>query len=225
MAHGLPAAGFADCAGVNALIQPGRTGLAQLGLAAEAPEHAHRGHAVVARAVDVHVPVADHPGAVGRQLQPLQRLGDQLGLVAEPAAVGGADHVFEGVAERQVVDDLARVRLVLGGDHGETVARRGQRQHGLADAFVDVVLGPAVGFEAVAVMLHGRLGARGVAQQRAEAVAQRRADPAAQRRVVGHRLAQLLERMRDAAGDADGGVDQGAVEVEEQRRHVRRRGP
>lgn len=27
MAHGLPAVGFADCAGVNALIQPGRTGL------------------------------------------------------------------------------------------------------------------------------------------------------------------------------------------------------
>ena len=27
MAHGLPAVGFADCAGVNALIEPGRTGL------------------------------------------------------------------------------------------------------------------------------------------------------------------------------------------------------
>ena len=73
--------------------------------------------------------------------------------------------------------------------------------------------------------LIGALGAAGVAQQRPEAVAQRRADPAAQRRVVGHRLTQLFERVRDAAGDADGGVDQGAVEVEEQRRHVRRRGP
>ena len=36
MAHGLPAVGFADCAGVNALIQPGRTGLLAAPMGGEA---------------------------------------------------------------------------------------------------------------------------------------------------------------------------------------------
>jgi len=82
-----------------------------------------------------------------------------------------------------------------------------------------------VGFEPVPVVLHGQLGARGIAQDRAEAVAQRRADPAPQRGLLRHRLAQLLERMRDAAGDTDRRVDQGAVEVEEKGRHLRPRAP
>ena len=51
---------------VRRVGQVQRPGLAQLGFAAEAPQHADVAHAVVARAFDVHAPVADHPALLRR---------------------------------------------------------------------------------------------------------------------------------------------------------------
>ena len=119
-------------------------------------------------------------------LEAAQRFVDQLVLVADAAVERGADDVVEAVAERQVRGDLARVRFVLGGDHGQAMPGRVQGFDRLADAGVDLVLGPAVRSRS------GRGSAAPPArpaaassQQRAEAGAQRRTDPAPQFRRAG----------------------------------------
>src|SRR5688572_6601935 len=71
----------------------------QLGFATETPEHPDIAHRVMTSAFDIHMSIADHP-AVGRiHCQSPQRLGDQIRLVAQSAVWGGADDVFEMVAE------------------------------------------------------------------------------------------------------------------------------
>ena len=171
----------------------------------------------MARALYVHAAVADHPAGIRARSQPAQRFADQVRLVAQAAVDGGADDLLEAVAERQVCEDPAGMRLVLRRDHREPVSVRMQRPDGLADAGVHLVLEPAVRLEAFQIVLDGGFDPGRIAQQRHETGAQRRADPAPQFLLGRDRMFQLRQRVRDAAGDADGRIDQRAVQIEEQR--------
>ena len=124
-------------------------GLTQLLFATESPQHADTAHAVMARTVDVHVTIPDHPARPRCQRQASQCFANQVLLVAQPAISSGADDVLEMLAERQVREDLARMRLVLRGDYRQPVTVGTQPFDRLADtgAFLEFLEGktlPAV---------------------------------------------------------------------------------
>jgi len=117
----------------------------------------------------------------------------------------------------EVVQDLAGEDLGLRGGEEQPAVLVLQFGQGLGNVVVDLVLELADAVEAVAVVEHrlaGQVG-RSVRQQHGEALEQRRAD--AEQQFVGRRCrsAELLQGVLDAAGDAEAGVGEGAVEVEE----------
>ena len=97
----------------------------------EPVDRQHGGRHIGAQAVGV-----GHQGAVlpGDHRQPAQRLFDEFRLVAATAVGRRADDILEQVAERQVREDLARMRFVLRGDDGQPVAVRVQGFDRFADA-------------------------------------------------------------------------------------------
>ena len=99
-------------------------------LTAEAPQHAHRCHAVMAGTLDVQVPVTDHHRLGGRGAGTAQGFGHQLRLVAAAAIGGSADDLLEQRTERQVLQNPARMRLVLRRHQTQPGTVVVQRAHG-----------------------------------------------------------------------------------------------
>jgi hypothetical protein len=160
--------------------------------------------------------VADHhrcgPGHAA------QRLGDHLGLGRAPAVEQRAHHVVEGVEQREVREDRARVGLGLRRRHDEAPAGRPQRVEHLGDPRVHGVV-ELPGHPVVRpVGQHRRPGALGVhAALGHEGVDQRRADEP--REGLGRRLgrAEGGQRVAHRGQDAGAAGRDRAVEVEQDR--------
>ena len=188
----------------------------QLFMAAEAIPYRHRLQPVAARADQVVLAVTDHQ-RLGR-VQPffVQQVANQLDLVGAGAVQFAAVDHLEMMVEGEVPGDLAGE---LPGLRGGDVQRAALAVEGLEQVWHAVehqVFVQAGDAEALTIEVH-RLPGLGFVEaiELHEGLQQRWSDEVFETGQVRLVDAQLGQGVLDRAGDAQTGVGQGAVEVEE----------
>src|ERR1019366_6465560 len=181
------------------------------------------GNAGVARGLNVHGAVADHEGAAAADAGLLAEgfHADGVGLL-EVETIAAVD-LEKAIVDTQTIDDRLADANRLVGEHRHALARRVQP----VERFIDAGVEGGVIQVVLAVVLEKKLERfldlffAGLVSQRA---------PDQQRRAVAHiRVDPLIFERRHAhvaAGRVDGlgqvqfGIEQGAVEIENQKVHV-----
>src|SRR5690606_27862516 len=144
---------------LQALEVPVRRLGPQLLAAAEAITHGRAGQAVVARADQVVLAVADHQCAAGLQRLAFHQVGDQVALVGAGAVQLAAVDAFEVLVEGEVPGDLRREHGGFAGGDEQPTALLAQLFEQRMDAVEGAVLVQAGGAKALAVVVHGLPGA------------------------------------------------------------------
>ena len=193
-----------------------RAGFGKLRMGAIAVAHADGAQAHVPGGGHVELAIAHHRSV--RNAAAVEGLGDQIVLVRVGGLHVDAHDGVKVLRKAEVVRDAAHEDLRLAAGDAQVAALRLQFLQQRRDAGVEPVLPPADPGEAFPVDVGGvaRLlfAQSGILHERRH---QRRPHEAVQHRLLRHGQAQLFVGIGHAAGDADAGLRQGAVQVKEDR--------
>ena len=200
----------------------GRASTGQLGVVAVAPRDADRMEAVRKRRTDVFAAVADQGRTRRDQAARGQLVGEEHGLVVLARVERRADHALELRCESLVREDSLGVHARLSGRDHEARVGGPKRRDQVAHAVVDAILGPPARRVVRAEVDDRGLHEREVVgrEQAREVAAQRRTDAAAQLGVGRHRCTHRRKRVAIGIRKPFEGVDDRAVEVEEDDRRA-----
>jgi hypothetical protein len=148
----------------------------------------------------------------------LEHVRDQLRLVAPRSVELRAVNAREVLREIEVAHDPLGEGRRLRRDDAQPMATLAEHRERLGYSGIDLILEQAHRAEPLAIesdRVHHLVVGR-VSEQLAERRRERRTDVTQQRGRIRRSTPQALERMRDAARDADTRIGQGPVQVDQQ---------
>jgi len=165
------------------------------------------------------LPVSHHDRIPRIQALHGQKVGDQLPLVHPgPVQLAAMDSIEEG-GKLEVIQDALGVDAGLGGRHEGSVTLAPQIGEQVRNPGIEGVLIETDRGEPFPVPFDSEAQERGILRLKepGEGRLQGRSDAPEQVVFGGRNPPQCLQRMLDAARDADSGIGEGSIEIEENR--------